>query len=49
MHPKIPSGLRIRLAAILDQLPSLKLELACKLPSLHDPPPVPLKTANSVS
>src|SRR5262249_57028551 len=36
-------------AAILDQPHSLKLELAGKLPSLHDPPPVPSKTPNSVS
>ena len=33
----------IRYAAILDQAYSLKLELSCKLPSLHDPPPAPSK------
>src|SRR5258708_28389552 len=43
MHTEIVRGLRIGDAPLLDQPHSLKLELACKLPSLHDPPPVPLK------
>src|ERR1700675_4618438 len=43
MHTKVLRGLRIRDAPILDQPHSLKLELACKLPSLHDTPPVPSK------
>src|ERR1700675_1606395 len=43
MHTKVLRGLRIRDAPILDQPHSLKLELACKLPSLHDSPPVPSK------
>src|SRR5271166_5166333 len=43
MHTKVLRCLRIRHAALLDQANSLKLELACELPSLHDPPPVPLK------
>src|SRR5262245_65612918 len=30
-------------ASLLDQAHSLKLELAGKLPSLHDPPPAPSK------
>jgi hypothetical protein len=36
-------GLHIRNAALLDQPNRFKIELACKLPPLHDPPPVPLK------
>src|SRR4029453_5409971 len=36
-------GLHIGPAPVLDQAHSLKLELASKLPSLHDPPPVPSK------
>src|SRR5665213_1007217 len=43
MHRQILLGLRIRHAALLDQPHSLKLELARKLPTLHDAPPVPLK------
>src|ERR1700675_421811 len=43
MHPKVLRGLRIRHAPLFDQPHSLKLELACKLPSLHDTPPVPSK------
>src|ERR1700722_13744752 len=43
MHAQVLRGLRIRDPAVLDQPHRLKLELACKLPSLHDPPPVPLK------
>src|SRR5665647_242601 len=43
MHRQVLLGLCIRHAALLDQPHSLKLELACKLPPLHDPPPVPLK------
>src|SRR6185436_8671488 len=43
MHTKVKRSLHIRHAAIPDQLHSLKLELAGKLPSLHDQPPVPLK------
>src|SRR5262249_49075464 len=35
--------LHIGHASVLDQAHSLKLELASKLPSLHDPPPVPSK------
>src|SRR5258708_140022 len=43
MHTKVLRGLRIRHAPLLDQPHSLKLELACKLPPLHDTPPVPSK------
>src|SRR5271169_1401367 len=43
MHTKVLRGLRIRDTPILDQPHSLKLELPCKLPSLHDTPPVPSK------
>src|SRR5580700_11441657 len=43
MHTKVLRGLRIRDTPILDQPNSLKLELPCKLPSLHDSPPVPSK------
>src|SRR5580698_2191405 len=43
MHTEIKRGLRIRHAPLLDQPHSLKLELSCKLPSLHDTPPVPPK------
>src|ERR1700688_3183804 len=43
MHTKVLRGLRIRDTPILDQPHSLKLELACELPSLHDTPPVPSK------
>ena len=41
MNAKVFRRLRIRNAALLDQPDSLKLELPCKLPSLHDAPPVP--------
>src|SRR5450631_394490 len=40
---RIVRGLRIRHAPLFDQSHSLKLELACKFPSLHDTPPVPSK------
>src|ERR1700689_4693226 len=43
MHTKVFRGLSIRHASLFDQPHSLKLELACKLPSLHDTPPVPSK------
>src|SRR5580704_1483728 len=43
MHTKVLRGLRIRDAPLLDQPHRLKLELPCKLPSLHDTPPVPSK------
>jgi hypothetical protein len=43
MHAQIFRRLHIRNAALLDQAHSLKLVLACKLPSLHDPHPVPSK------
>src|ERR1700722_602461 len=43
MNTKIKRGLRIRYAPLLDQPHSLKLELSCKLPPLHDTPPVPSK------
>src|ERR1700730_3507130 len=49
MHTKIVRGLSIRDASLFDQPHSLKLELACKLPPLHDPPPVPSRHLNSVS
>src|SRR6185312_395674 len=42
MHAQVLRGLRIRHASISDQAYSLKLELPRKLPTLHDPPPVPL-------
>src|SRR5579863_3621137 len=43
MHTEIVRGLGIRDAPLFDQPHSLKLELPGKLPSLHDPPPVPSK------
>src|SRR6266849_4297113 len=43
MDTQVLRGLHIRHAAFLDQPHSLKLELARKLPSLHDPPPAPSK------
>src|SRR6202162_5065702 len=43
MNTKVFGSLYIGHAAFLDQSHSLKLELARKLPSLHDPPPVPSK------
>jgi hypothetical protein len=43
MHTEIERALRIRDARLLDQPHRLKLELPCKLPSLHDTPPVPSK------
>jgi hypothetical protein len=36
MHTNVLRCLRIRHAALLDQAHSLKLELACELPPLHD-------------
>jgi hypothetical protein len=41
MNTKVFRSLRIRHAPLLNQPDSLKLELARKLPSLHDAPPVP--------
>src|ERR1022692_4736597 len=43
MYTKVLRGLGITDAALLNQPHRLMLELACKLPPLHDPPPVPLK------
>src|SRR5829696_3138993 len=43
MHTEIMPSLAIRHAPLFDQPHSLKLELACKLPSLHHAPPVPSK------
>src|SRR5450631_1850450 len=43
VHTKILRGLGMPDPAFLDQPHRFKLELACKLPPLHDPPPVPLK------
>src|SRR5262244_3848324 len=43
MHAEVLRCLNIGHASILDQAHSLKLELAGKLPSLHDPPPAPSK------
>src|SRR5260370_40703306 len=43
MDTQVLRGLHIRHAPFLDQPHSLKLELARKLPSLHDPPPAPSK------
>ncbi len=43
MHTEMVQSMRIRHAPLLDEPHSLKLELACKLPSLHDLPPVPSK------
>src|ERR1700683_1068833 len=43
MHTQIVRGLGIRHAPIFDQPHRLKLELSCKLPPLHDSPPVPSK------
>src|SRR5215204_4138097 len=43
MHTEIMRSLAIRHAPLFDQPHSLKLELACKLPSLHHAPPVPSK------
>src|SRR5262245_53247938 len=41
MHAQVLRSLHIGHASLLDQAHSLKLELAGKLPSLHDPPPAP--------
>ena len=41
MHAQIPRGLGKANPALLDQLYRFNLELSCKLPSFHDPPPVP--------
>src|SRR5260370_38365149 len=43
MHAQVLRSLHIGHPSILDQTHSLKLELAGKLPSLHDPPPAPSK------
>src|SRR5271168_3638338 len=43
MNTEVLRGLRIRYASLFDQPHRLKLELPRKLPSLHDPPPVPSK------
>src|SRR5262245_28956432 len=43
MHAQVLRSLHIGHASFLDQAHSLKLELACKLSSLHDPPPAPSK------
>src|SRR5260370_36657911 len=43
MHAQVLRSLHIGHASLLDQAHSLKLELAGKLPSLHDPPPAPSK------
>src|SRR5215471_15662459 len=43
MHAQVLRSLHIGHASILDQAHSLKLELAGKLPSLHDTPPAPSK------
>src|SRR5947207_4912981 len=43
MHAQVLRRLHIGHASLLDQAHSLKLELADKLPSLHDPPPAPSK------
>src|SRR5437868_3772119 len=43
MHAQVLRSLHIGHASFLDQAHSLKLELAGKLPSLHDPPPAPSK------
>jgi hypothetical protein len=43
MHAQVLRNLHIGHASLLDQAHSLKLELAGKLPSLHDPPPAPSK------
>jgi hypothetical protein len=43
VHAQVLRGLRIRYASLSDQAHSFKLELPRKLPTLHDPPPIPLK------
>src|SRR5437016_14186539 len=43
MHAQVLRSLHIGHASLLDQAHSLKLELAGKLLSLHDPPPAPSK------
>src|SRR5262245_41612750 len=43
MHAQVLRSLHIGHASLLDQAHSLKLELAGKLPSLHDTPPAPSK------
>src|ERR1700691_4729917 len=43
MHTQIVRGLGIRHAPIFNQPNRLKLELSCKLPPLHNSPPVPSK------
>src|SRR4051812_27636015 len=46
---QIAGSLRHRDPAFLHQLHGLKLELSRKLPSFHEPPPVPSEHLNSVS
>src|SRR3978361_1659410 len=41
MNAQVLRRLHIRHAPILDQAHSLKLELSCELPPLHDAPPIP--------
>src|SRR5258708_23486904 len=43
MHAQVLRSPHIGHTSLLDQAHSLKLELAGKLPSLHDPPPAPSK------
>jgi hypothetical protein len=43
MNIQVLLGLGIRNATLRDQAHSLKLELSCELPPLHDAPPVPSK------
>src|SRR3981081_1789825 len=43
MHAQVLRSLDIGHASLLDQAHSLKLELAGKLPSLHETPPAPSK------
>jgi hypothetical protein len=43
VHAQVAGGLRHLHTALRDQFDSLKLELACKSPSFHGPPPVPSK------
>src|SRR5258707_724102 len=43
VHTQIARGLRDTSPTLLDQLHRLEPEFSRKLPSLHDPPPVPAK------
>src|SRR5260221_10402507 len=43
VNPQIARGLRDTSPTLLDQLHRLEPEFSRKLPSLHDPPPVPAK------